>query len=279
MKKRGFTLIELAITMTIIGLIIGGSFKAVKMMRERNKTYEAKENIKSATDAVIGYSLEWVDLPTQAEFNDISPVKGQQKPLFYFSDPALANDKDICAFQTTNLRVVDKSGATDHNIDNIAFVIASDSINYNMQTGVDTSTTPNEIKVYSPSTKVDDNGSDFIRASDEYDDIVRWVTLSELKQKVNCGDHPLKIVNNSLPSTDTTSSYSATIVVDGNYTAPSSSDCTFDIPYNTSFSYDDTNYEITNSTPTRPSGTAVVHCSVTADGRTVNKNFAITINP
>ncbi len=280
MKRAGFTLIELAITLAIIGLIIGGSFKALKMMRERNKIYEAKEQVNSAKDAVLGFAMKWVDLPTVAEFTStLSPVSGTEKPILYFTDPALANNIDVCAFNTINLTLVDNSATPVRTINNIAFIVVASGPNYNMQTAVDTSVTPNIVNIYDPSTQIDDNMSDFKRAQ-PYDDIVKWVTLTELQENVKCKDRPLRIVNDSLPSAYEDLPYSATLVIDGNYSVPTSSSCTFTpLPDYNDFTYSPITYKITSSSTSRTLGVAVVNCTFTADGRTVSKPFSIAVNP
>ena len=280
MNRKAFTLVELAIVITIIGVLVGGSFKVLKSMRDRNKMTEAKEYVNIAKDTTIGYSMEWIDLPTQTEFNDdLSPTKGTNEgDIFYFADPQLANDDDICSFNSTDLDVtIYDSGTITRTIDNIAFVVAARSVNYNMQTGVKEpgSSSPYEVRIDDPGATVDRNSSDFVRTSDEYDDIVKWVTLSELQQHARCSDKPLRIVNDKLPDTDTTLLYNATIVLDGNYTPPTSNNCTSS---ESSFSYNNVTHIISLSSP-RATGTAVVNCTFTADGRTVSKPFVITINP
>ena len=48
-----------------------------------------------------------------------------------------------------------------------------------------------------------------------YDDILEWVTLNELRTKLECRGPPMTILNNEMPSGDTGSAYSAVIYVDG----------------------------------------------------------------
>ena len=52
-------------------------------------------------------------------------------------------------------------------------------------------------------------------AADTSDDIVRWVTLDELRTKVGCQGPQLRIVNNELPFGAVPNAYSATIIADG----------------------------------------------------------------
>ena len=239
MNRKAFTLIELAIVLMVIGLLIGGSLNVMKSMRERNKITEAKEYVTVAKDSILGYAMEWVDLPTSTEFtNNLSPSKGTDEGnIFYFSDPQLSNEVDICHFTSTNLDVtIFDSGALTRTIDNVAFVVAARSVNYNMQTAV-TGSSPYVVRIDDPAAKVDRNSSDFVRTSDAYDDVVKWVTLSELQHNARCSDTPLRIVNDSLPATVTDISipYSATILIDGNFTAPTFDNCVINPPYNSEF--------------------------------------------
>ena len=286
MKKNAFTLIELSIVLVIIGLIIGGSFKVLKSMRENAKVTNAKNDVQTAKNAVLGYAMMANFLPTKTFFeSDLSPVKANQHQLFYKHDTAIET-KNICAFTTTALNVqVDHKDGTTQAIQDVAFVLASESVNKNLQTkltnnGDGTFT----VEVRKPYEKIDDEPTPINRA-EEYDDIVEWVTLAELQKSVGCENKPLRIVNSSLPSTDTTSSsgYSAIIVVDGNYTTPTATSCTFSSSstFPTKFKYNTVGkpYEIWN-TGTEPTGTVTVTCSVTADGKpSISKKFAITVNP
>ncbi|MFA6191442.1 MAG: type II secretion system protein [Sulfurimonas sp.] len=220
MQRRAFTLIELAIVLSIIGLIIGGSFQSIRSMRERNKIAEAKEQIETIKNAVIGYALMWPNLPSNAEFDaNISIVTGSQVPIFYAVDANLSNiDHDICAYDTTNLTLVDNSISPPRIIPNIAFVLAHASVNANMQTALNTSISPYRVNIYSPSAKVDDNATP-INIAEPYDDIVSWVTLSELQNLVQCSQNSLKIITDyALPRDINGTNYTgATIYADGGF--------------------------------------------------------------
>ncbi|ADN08072.1 type II secretion system protein [Sulfurimonas autotrophica] len=272
MKKSAFTLVELSIVLVIIGLLVGGSFKVLKIMRDRAQTSRAQDDVQVAKEAVIGNTVQNSNtLPSVTFFNqNLSPIKNNQHQLFYADDTNLENI-DVCSFNTTNLKVVTAA----RTIDNVAFVIASESSNHNMQTAIkDNGDGTFSVKTYDYSTKVDDNTSP-VNIIDYYDDIVDWVTLSQLQQEAKCSNNLLRIVNSSLPDTDTlnSASYQAKIVIDGNYSAPTADNCTFSPTNN--FSYN--NFSITNSGGAT-AGTVTVDCSVSADGKTVRKKFAITVN-
>jgi hypothetical protein len=92
----------------------------------------------------------------------------------------------------------------------VAFLVVSGGGNYNVQTGNGTT-----VKVYDFGTpNVDDYSGDINRPED-YDDVVKWVTLGELKTEARCPGSSLKILNNELPYGFVNSTYSATIFGDG----------------------------------------------------------------
>ncbi|MBD3823433.1 MAG: type II secretion system protein [Epsilonproteobacteria bacterium] len=194
--RRGFTLIELAIAVAIIGLLVAGSFQAMKSMRQSSKLTESKEILGVNRDALLGYVKEWPNLPDNAEFDaNITQLGSLQTPLLYAVDTNLSTiNNDICFFSTTNLSVVDHRVNPARTIPNVAFVLAHPSANNNLQTALDTTTTPQEVHVYAPNTMVDDNTA-LVDRVELYDDTVTWATLAELKQSVDCSLSTLKILN------------------------------------------------------------------------------------
>ncbi|MDQ1244561.1 MAG: hypothetical protein QG567_1202 [Campylobacterota bacterium] len=203
MRRTAFTLIELAIALTIIGLMIGGSFQAVKAMREKSKVAEAKEQVRASKDAILGYVGKWPNLPSGTEFqDDLSPVKNNQHAIFYASDAVLSTiNNDICAYNTTALKIVDNGAVPPRTIDDVAFVVAHEGANYNMQTALNA----NVVNIYAPSAKLDNNATP-VNIVDFYDDIVEWVTLDELQRNVDCSQNKLVILNDYALPRDVNSS-------------------------------------------------------------------------
>ena len=276
MRRQGFTLIELAITLTIIGILVGGSFQALKSMRERNKVTEAKDRVISAKNSVIGYALEYVDLPTVTEFDaNVFPKKGVQAPMFYFADPKLNSDDDICAFNSTDLNVtLYTSGTLDKTVTNVAFVVAAPSVNHNLQTDV-SGAGPYEVRVDDPAFISDRNSADYTRA-EEFDDVVQWVTLAELQQIIGCGDKPLKFLNARLPNAEVNSSYSATLYIENNISSITIT-CTNNGDKNITFDGISSFNGIPNT-----AGTSFRSCTAAEaapSSRSFTKNFVITIDP
>lgn len=275
MQKKAFTLIELAIVLTIIGLLIGGSFKVMKMMRERAKTAEAKELVLGAKNAVFGYAMQNYYLPENSEFDDnLSTVKDPNHPLLYVVDYELSQS-DICAFTSTNLDV-NNSGAL---VSDVAFVIIHEGPNYNMQTA----SSPTVVNIYTPSSPQDDNATP-INIPEGYDDIAEWITLKQLKDEIGCVNKPFRFVTDKLPNAKVgvvypSTSGTAKLEVENNISVAT-------IACNPSSLYD-INFTdpIFSGTPTTAT-TAEFECTATVDATNTNnqqneitKKFVITIDP
>ena len=189
--KKAFTLIELAIVLTIVGLVVGGGFKLLKMQRYKEEIKIAKEDIIVAKNAIIGNTIiNGNTLPDSDYFKkNLSPAQGTKGDLLYIFEPTLTTE-DICTFTKTDLKVINPENNT---IENVAFVVVSESVNRNMQTAYNE--TNSSVKLYSPSEKVDDNTSP-INLKEEYDDVALWITLSELQKEIDCSSNKLTIVNN-----------------------------------------------------------------------------------
>jgi hypothetical protein len=113
------------------------------------------------------------------------------------------------------------------NISNVAFVVVSGAENINIQTtgtlvGPPCPAGQNCVRVYEIGTpNIDDYPppppppiNDPLRV-ENYDDIVKWVTLDELRTKVGCQGAQLKVVNNELPYGFVNSAYTVTVFADG----------------------------------------------------------------
>lgn len=282
MKRQAFTLIELAVVLTIVGLVIGGSFKALKYSRERAYVEEAKEHVNSSIDAIIRDSLLFEGLPTIEHFDQNLSTERililssglVKKAMLYIPDNGLIGI-DVCSKTTTNLSIIDEISTPNRTISNVAFIVAHESANKNLQTGLQS----NNVHIYSPSENEDDNkSSPNINREEAYDDIVKWVTLSELQQNIDCNSKPFKFLNDRLPHGNVGNSYSATMYVDNNISNVNIK-CTGNFSdFNLSFSetYSKFNGDLNNT------GTALVECNATETSgelRLTTKKFVLTIDP
>lgn len=240
MDKKGFTIIEVAIVMVIIGLLVGFGATLVGPLTERSKRMATTEIIMGATESIVGFASAEQRLPawgdntvdtTLDEFCEIVTKRRDSatKPLYYFLDSRLTTPASLCGRKTTNLTVCRDSACTDR-IPNIAFAVVSGAMDYNPQTGIVTAGCPAGqtcIGVYEPGTAGIDNCTNGtncpnydgavarLNRAEAYDDIVEYVTLGELRTKSGCQGAPLKILNNDLPSGSMSSPYSATIFAEG----------------------------------------------------------------
>ena len=55
--RRGFTLVELAIALTVVGILMGGALIPMRALEERRQLREETRRMESARDAVVGYAL------------------------------------------------------------------------------------------------------------------------------------------------------------------------------------------------------------------------------
>jgi len=224
-RQKGLTLVEVAIVLVILGLLIGLGASLIGPLTKRAKITETRDIVNAAVESVIGFGAKNNRLPTNTEFPQAvrNPNDAWTKPLVYFVDSSLTTSSNnpaegICGRKTTNL-IVCTDANCNNQIPDVAFIVVSGGPNYNVQTGPSTtSPCPSGktcYKVYPQDTpNVDDYPNDFTR-QEEYDDIVKWVTLDELRIKAGCQGAQLKILNNELPYGYAGSDYKATIYAEG----------------------------------------------------------------
>jgi prepilin-type N-terminal cleavage/methylation domain-containing protein len=285
MGRRAFTLIELSIVLTIIGLMVGGSFKAMQMMNERSRVSAAKEQVLGAKNAVIGFAIESPSLPSNPEFDqNLSPLQGNQVNQIMYAPANNLLVDDICAFTTTNLSVTvnNVDGSARPPIANVAFVIAHGSANRNLQTAL----VGNNVIVHAPSEQNIDDNATFVNRLEQYDDIVEWVTLPQLQQNVGCNDKPFRFINDRLPNAKVEVPYPSTsgtakLEVENNESA-ADINCTYDNSYGIDFNKINFNFQ---GTPIK-AGIVKFNCIAKVDDTDANnqkdeitKEFAITIDP
>ena len=222
-KSHGFTLIELAIVLVIVGLLMGMGAGIVGTLTKRAKLFENRGIIDAAVESLISYAASNNDLPDIATFPTVvrNPNDVWKKPLYYIVDDDLLDSTagGICDRKSTQLEIdncpTTGCGAPTNTIYNVAFIILSGSTNFNNQTtGSAAVTSDTTVNHYAQELVLDDYNADVNRA-EPYDDIVKWITLDELRIKAGCKTSPIRIVNNELPYGFQDSSYSASIYGDG----------------------------------------------------------------
>jgi prepilin-type N-terminal cleavage/methylation domain-containing protein len=238
--RKGFTLIEVAIVMVIIGLLVGFGATLVGPLTERSRRMATTAIVTGAVESIIGFAAAeqrlpgWGDNSADTAPDEFCEVVTQRKdsvgkPLYYFFDNRLTQPGSLCGHKSTTLTVCRDSACNDR-VPNVAFVVASGAMDYNPQTGRMTGGCPSGqtcMGVYEPGTTNVDNctnatncpnfdaAADRINRPEAYDDIVAYVTLGELRTKSGCQGAPLKIINNALPSGSMSSPYAAAVYAEG----------------------------------------------------------------
>ncbi|MEM4619343.1 MAG: prepilin-type N-terminal cleavage/methylation domain-containing protein [Desulfurococcaceae archaeon] len=197
-KKNGFTLIEIAIILILIGLLIGLGASLIGPLTKRIKVQETRERIDAAVESVLGFAIATKRLPNGDEFLRIvrNPEDAWGKDLRYVVWGNFTNVINlICSSNVSQYGFkVNATGATGNRIiENVAFLIMSSGPNYNLQTRFENRTNnvwyianPSEtITIHLPGANKDDYQGD--GNSTDYDDIVRWVTVYELMSRACYG--------------------------------------------------------------------------------------------
>lgn len=216
--SKGFTLIELAIVLVIVGMLVGMGAGLMGPLTKRAKIYETKEIINAAVESIIGDAASTNRITTTSEFSSIVRTHRDSwtKDLYYIPDANLddLNAGGVCGRKTTGITVrdcVDAACTSYQDIQNVAFVVISGSENYNIQTD----NIIGRVTVYEIGTAtVDDYATDMNRP-ETYDDIVKWIKLDELRIKTGCVGPQIKILNNELPTGKVSTLYNADIYADG----------------------------------------------------------------
>ena len=198
--KKGFTLIEMAIVLVILGIVIGiGSGIMVRLVRF-NKIRTTRLDIDSAVKSVIGYAKVNGKLPDNSTFPSLHTKLDayDQKLIYVYSDRL--NRYNIC--NATNSSLTLQDNYTNSTVNNVAFMVFSKGDDYRSDTTCN-GTTVNDTEACSGNI-----------TTNSVKDIERVVTMDELKSDLNCGK-PLRIITGELPTAMVGQQYNATIYAQG----------------------------------------------------------------
>jgi prepilin-type N-terminal cleavage/methylation domain-containing protein len=195
--KQGFTLIELAFVLVIVGLLVGMGVELVPMLVKQNKLKETQAIVKETKTAIIGYALATGRLPYASANTNGSETSGRLSgylpfatigisandaylsTLYYALDPYLASTTSTEEFKTHLSELISATQSPDLFCDGgnllAAFVVISPGPN---------------LEADSPN---DDNGNGLVDINDNnsfekpgapqtgsYDDILEAASLAYL---------------------------------------------------------------------------------------------------
>ncbi len=204
-NRGGFSLVELAISITIIGIFLSSALLIYKEFVDWNRKQKIKEDLNEIVSRISGYAVETGYLPDSRKYEKLFSKRDPygQKYVYVFS-PVLTEDflgkkgVNFCniSFSSLNLK------AKDYFVDNVAFIVFSKGKDHKS----DTKCGEKVLDSTSPC-----NGTVF---TSFYADSVSWITLEKLKLKYGCPSG-IKLLPQVLPTGKQGESYTASILIDG----------------------------------------------------------------
>jgi len=212
-KDEGFTLVEIAIVLVIVGLLISLGAALLGPLTKKTKMTESREVVKTARDAFLGFVVKNGFLPREEAvatppcINASCQVGTTCDPfcevgvrrsdswgsnlMYYAADEIEGAGRNACGVNTTAMQVNDCQSGTCVTKTNVAYVIYSLGADVN---GECTGTT-------SPYTvRLQDFGYDAgcvpnpTNPQFRYDDIVQYISLDEIRAAMGCAQ-PLAITS------------------------------------------------------------------------------------
>ncbi len=206
-RDRGFTLIEIAMVLVVIGILLTIGAGLVSILSKKAKFNESREIVKAAREAVIGYAVKNGTLPSTLEDAGAKKLDAWTKDLQYSRANELTSG-DVCGVNTTTMNVrecTNTNCSTYNEKSNIAFVVYSTG--FDADGACTGSSSPfyvreQDMGYNSPCTYTPTN------PQFNYDDIVAYASLDEIRSLRGC-PQPLQITSpSSLPQGEEDSFYS-----------------------------------------------------------------------
>ncbi len=186
--KKGFTLVEIAIVLVIVGLIIGTLAPLMMSMIKRDKLKSGRQTVQRARDEIIGYAMiNGGRLPTLTSLAHRQDPWGNQ--LFLITAPALSSSTSVCSVNATNMSVILYVGSgggacsTGNIVSNVACIVASKGPDYNRQISA---ISGGQVGILDYGCSGDlfpaDNAG--VPSNRPFDDVYEYLSLEELKARV-----------------------------------------------------------------------------------------------
>lgn len=201
-RKSGFTLIEVAIVLVIIGMLMAVGISLLGPLTKRTKRIDSREAVKAAKEAILGFAVKNKRLPTTTEFPAIvKSTDAWGNALFYYPDANLTSGNACCSsstgFQVEEECPAGQGCATSHSCckSETAFILLSMGENGTNNTGT--------VAIFT-----------ILEQSDTYDDITAYVSISEIKNNVLACEG-LEITTSTLLDAQEDSFYNAQLIGKG----------------------------------------------------------------
>lgn len=180
MKRSGFTLVEMAMVLIIMGIIVGSSSKIFTSLSKNAKLQESKELLKQISLDIEGFAKVFNRLPKSKELMDfrMQTKDSWGKDIFYI--PAKELTDDLCSASKSSLEHTQK----EKKIKNLAFILLSSGANRNLQTSI-IEAQSSKVKTARRSEKIDFD-TKIINRVEPYDDLYLTRTLWSLKTQIQC---------------------------------------------------------------------------------------------
>lgn len=187
-RSSGFTLIEMAIVVILIGALAGAIIPRLVASIPERKAKESRNLVKQARDEIIGLALQDSEYKLVSTANFAGKIATRRdawgQPLQYViaADADTGNTLDSispCKVEHTTLSVVTPGG---NRVNDIAYIVYSTGPNTADDANMVTTSGNNEFRHQSL-------GSASITTGREYDEIVEYVTLDYLDNTFVCDEY------------------------------------------------------------------------------------------
>lgn len=163
--ESGFTLIEIAMVLVVLGLLIGLGAGLVGPMIERSKLIETREIVKSVNESILGYAARYKKLPNSLADLGVRTTDAYNRDLRYYRADSLTAS-NLCTTTASFLTVNDSSSGNPQTKNNVAFILFGEGSNRTNDTGTASPFTIREQGV------------------NDYDDIALYFDIDKLRSQI-----------------------------------------------------------------------------------------------